>query len=56
MNDIMGNIEQLWETNIYEVPKDSRFLLELKFDQLIQSDIHNKTHWMVATEAAILGG
>ena len=56
MKDIMGRIENLWETNVDDIPEDSRFLLEMNYDSLMQSDIHNKTYWVVTTEAAILAG
>ena len=36
--------------------KNSRFLLNIDYDKLIQSGIHNKTYWVVATEAAIVVG
>ena len=56
MKDIMGKIENLWETDVDDIPEDSRFLLEMDYDRLMQSDIHNKTYWVVATEAAIVAG
>ena len=39
-----------------DIPEDSRFLLKMNYDRLMQSDIHNKTYWVVATEAAIVAG
>ena len=41
---------------IDDTPEGSRILLEMDYDKLIQSDIHNKTYWMVVTEAAIVAG
>ena len=39
-----------------EVPEGSRFLLEMDYDNLMKSNIHNKTYWVVAMEAAIKAG
>ena len=44
MNGVLDKIEKPWETEIEDVPNDSRLLLELDFDQLVQSGIHNKTY------------
>ena len=52
----MENIDKLWETEADDIPESSRFLLEMDFDKLMQSDIHNKPYWVVATEAAIKAG
>ena len=56
MKDIMGKIENLWDTDVDDIPEDSRFLLEIDYDSLMQSGIHNKTYWVVATEAVIVAG
>ena len=56
MKDIMREIENLWDTDVDDIPEDSRFLLEMDYDSVVQSDIHNKTYWVVATEAAIVAG
>ena len=56
MNGIIKNIEKLWGTDIDDVPEKNRFLLELDFDQLMQSGICNKTYWVVALEAVIVAG
>ena len=56
MSEIMEKIEKLWKTDIDDIPEGSRFLMEMNYDKLIQSDIHNKTYWVVATEAAIVAG
>ena len=49
----MERIDQLGETNVDEVPEGSRFLLKMDYDNLMKSNIHNKTYWVVAMEAAI---
>jgi hypothetical protein len=52
----MERIYQLSETDVDDVPEGSRFLLEMDYDNLIKSNIHNKTYWVAATEAAIKAG
>ena len=52
----MGKIDQRRETDIDYIPEDSIFLLEMDYDNLMKSSIHNKTYWVVATEAAIKVG
>ena len=52
----MVMIDQLRETDIDDIPESSRFLLEMDYDNLMKSSIHNKTYWVVATEAAIKAG
>ena len=55
--EVMNKIEQLGQTNVNEIPEgSSRFLLEMDYDNLMKSSIHNKTHWVVAMEAAIKAG
>ena len=56
ISEIIQNIDKLRKTDIDDVPEGSRFLLEMDYDKLIKSDIHNKTYWVVATEAAIVAG
>ena len=56
MSEIMEKIENLWETDIDDIAEGSRFLLEIDYDNLMQSDIHNKTYWVVASEAEIVAG
>ena len=56
MSEIMDKIDTLKETDVDDVPDNSRFLLEMDYNKLMQSDIHNKTYWVVATEAAIKAG
>ena len=56
LSDIMDKIETLRETAVDSVPEGSRFLLEMDYESLMHSDIHSKTYWMVATEAAIQAG
>ena len=52
----MERIDQLGETTVEEDPEGSRFLLEMDYDNLMKSNIHNKTYWVVAMEAAIKAG
>ena len=52
----MGKNENLWETDADDIPEGSRFLLEMDYDKLLQSNFHDKTYWVVATEAAIVAG
>ena len=56
LSKIMVKIDTLRETEVDDVPESSRFLLEMDYDKLMLSDIHNKTYWVVATEAAIKAG
>ena len=56
IHDIMESIDQLGETNVDEVPEGSIFLLEVDYDNLMKSNIHNKTYWVVAMETAIKAG
>ena len=56
LHGIMVRIDQLRETDIGNIPESSRFLLEIDYDNLIKSSIHNKTYWVVAKEAAIKAG
>ena len=54
----MEKIDQLSETDVDDVPEGSRFLLEMDYDNLMKSNIHNKTYWVevAAMEAAIKAG
>ena len=52
----MEKIDQLSQTNADEIPEGSRFLLEMDYDNIMKSNIHNKTYWVVAMEAAIKVG
>ena len=56
LNDVMTKIDELRETAADSVPKGSEFLLEMDYERLMNSDIHSKTYWVVATEAAIKAG
>ena len=51
LHEIMTKIDQLGQTNVNEIPESSRFLLEMDYDNLMKSNIHNKTYWVVAMEA-----
>ena len=50
---MMVKVETLLDTRPDEVPKESQFLLEFNHGKLSQSNIHNKTYWVVAIETAI---
>ena len=52
----MVKIDTMRETEADDVPESSKFLLEMDYDKLMSSDIHNKTYWVVAMEAAIKSG
>ena len=56
LHDIMEKIDQLGKTDVDEIPESSRFLLEMDYNNLMKSNIHNKTYWVVAMEAAIKAG
>ena len=42
LHGIMEKIDQLSETNVDEFPEGSKFLLEMDYDNLMKSNIHNK--------------
>ena len=44
LEDIMEKIDQLSETDVVDMPEGSRFLLEMDYDNLTKSNIHNKTY------------
>ena len=46
LHDIMEKIDELSEINVDNVQEGSRFLLEMDYDNLMKSDIHNKTYWV----------
>ena len=52
----MEKIDQLSETDVDDVSEVSRFLLEIDYDNLMKSNIHNKTYWVAAMEIAIKAG
>ena len=54
--EIMVKIETLLNTRPNEIPEDSQYLLEFDHGRLERSNIHRKTHWVVAMEAAIIAG
>ena len=56
LHEIMTKIDQLGQTSVNEIPEGSRFLLEMDYDNLMKSNIHNKTYWVVAMKAAIKAG
>ena len=46
----------MWETDADDIPEDSRFVLEMDYDKLSQSNFRDKTYWVVETEAKITAG
>ena len=53
---MMVKIQTFLDTRPDETPKDSKFLLEFDHGKLSQYNIHDKTYYVVATEAAIIAG
>ena len=49
-------IEELAKTPPEEVPKESKFLLEMNFSKLTKSHIKNQQYWIIAFQAAITAG
>ena len=43
LHEVMRKIDQLRETNIDGIPESCKFLLEMDYDNLMKSSIHNKT-------------
>ena len=56
LEDIRLTIEELADTAPEEVPKESKFLLEINFGNLTKSHIDNKHYWIIALQAAITAG
>ena len=56
MSEITEKVDKLRETDIDDIPGSSRFLLEMNYGNLMKSNIHNKTYWVVAAEATINAG
>ena len=56
LHEVMEKIDQLGHTNVDKIPEGSRFLLEMDYDNLMKSNIHNKTYWVAAMEAATKAG
>jgi hypothetical protein len=54
--DICLTIEELTDTPPEEVPKESKFLLEMNFSKLTKSHIKNQQYWIIAFQAAITAG
>ena len=50
MSVVAEKIEKLCETDINNTPEDNIFLSEMDYQSLIQSDIHNKNYWVIATK------
>jgi hypothetical protein len=56
IEDIRLTIEELAETPPEEIPKESKFLLEINFGKLTKSHIKNQQYWIIALQAAITAG
>jgi hypothetical protein len=56
LEDIQLTIEELADTAPEEVPKESKFLLEINCGNLTKSHIDNQHHWVIALQAAITAG
>ena len=56
MKEMIVKIKTLLDTRPDEIPKDSQFLLKFVHGKLARSNIHDKTYWIVATEAVIIAG
>ena len=56
MKEMIVKIETLLDTRPDEVPTERKFLLEFDHVKLSQSNIHDKTYWVVAMEAVIRAG
>ena len=58
MSEIVEKIDKLRGRRVYswvveDIPDSSRFLHEMDYDNLMKSNIHNKTYCLVSTEATI---
>jgi len=56
LEDIKQTIEELAETPPEDIPKGSKFLLEINFGDLTKSHIENQQYWIIALQAAITAG
>ncbi len=56
IKDIRLTIEELAETPPEEIPKESKFLLEIDFGELTMSHLKNQQYWIIALQAAITVG
>ena len=53
LSETMEKRDKLRERDVDDTPESSRFLLEMDYDNLMKSNIHNKMYWVAATKAAI---
>ena len=53
IEDIRLTIEELAETPLEEIPKESKFLLEIIFGKLTSSHIKTQQYWIIALQVAI---
>jgi hypothetical protein len=56
LEDIRLAIEELAETYPEDIPKESKFLLEINFGNLTKSHIEHQQYWIIALQAAITAG
>jgi hypothetical protein len=56
LEDTRITIEELAETSPEDIPKESKFLLEINFGDLTKSHIENQQYWIIALQAAITTG
>ncbi len=56
LEDIQLTIKELANTAPEEVPKESKFLLEINFGDPTKSHIENQQYWVIAIQAAITAG
>ena len=56
IKDIRLTIEELAETSTKDVPKESKFLLEINFGELTKSHIKNQRYWIIPLQATITAG
>jgi hypothetical protein len=56
LEDIQLTIEELAEMSPEDIPKESKFLLEINFGKLTKSHIENQQYWIIALQAAITAG
>ena len=53
LSETIENRDKRREIDVDNIPESSRFLLEMDYDNLMKSNIHNKMYWVAATKAAI---
>ena len=56
LQDIKQTIEELAEMPPEDIPKESKFLLEINYGDLTKSHIESQQYWIIALQAAITAG